>query len=66
MLDYWWPEDAPNCFKKELRRVKQSNLANDTADAFSGDATIKKVPEMPRYDTEAANKEQPENEANTE
>ena len=21
MLDFWWPKDAPNCFKKEIIRV---------------------------------------------
>ena len=21
ILDYWWPDDAPNCFKKEIQRI---------------------------------------------
>ena len=25
ILDYWWPDDAPNCFKKEIQRITRSN-----------------------------------------
>ena len=29
ILDYWWPDDAPNCFKKEIQRITKPNLQDE-------------------------------------
>jgi len=23
IIDLWWPQDAPNCYKKEIRKIKE-------------------------------------------
>jgi hypothetical protein len=23
-VDYWWPDDAPNCFKKEIQKMTET------------------------------------------
>ena len=30
ILDYWWPDDAPNCFKKEIQRITKPNTVVDS------------------------------------
>lgn len=25
IMDYWWPDDAPNCFKKEIQKITKPN-----------------------------------------
>ena len=24
IVDYWWPDDAPNCFKKEIQKMTET------------------------------------------
>ena len=26
IVDYWWPDDAPNCFKKEIQKITENQL----------------------------------------
>ena len=31
ILDFWWPDDAPNCFKKEIQKItKNEEIVLDT------------------------------------
>eukprot|EP00095_Tigriopus_kingsejongensis_P007667 maker-scaffold156_size297567-snap-gene-0.22 protein:Tk07667 transcript:maker-scaffold156_size297567-snap-gene-0.22-mRNA-1 annotation:"GL10978" len=38
IFDYWWPNDAPNCFKKEIQKITGPNGTDIT-----GNGTMKRV-----------------------
>ncbi|TRY78281.1 hypothetical protein TCAL_08763 [Tigriopus californicus] len=38
IFDYWWPDDAPNCFKKEIQKIVRPNGTDIT-----GNGTMKRV-----------------------
>ncbi len=27
VIDYWWPDDAPNCFKKEIQKITNASTS---------------------------------------
>ena len=32
IIDFWWPDDAPNCFKKEIQKITVVNTENISKD----------------------------------
>ena len=36
ILDYWWPDDAPNCFKKEITKITNSKPTNPEPEVNPG------------------------------
>ncbi len=40
ILDYWWPDDAPNCFKKEIQKITKVGMDQEgNAGAVQDDET---------------------------
>ena len=29
IIDFWWPDDAPNCFKKEIQKITADSNSKD-------------------------------------
>lgn len=38
ILDFWWPDDAPNCFKKEIQKITGTKTTNEKDVATEAEA----------------------------
>ena len=53
VLDFWWPKDAPNCFKKEIIRV----INNEESSIETGTQTQAGTSEAAAEDSDDTSKE---------